>query len=224
MSHSRPCILSLFLIFLSACTTIKVHVPKTLSGAHEIQEHWMEVRSGAPDYDSKDPDIEIEFPSEDPARFVYYEDGFTSWTGWGKNYENLYGPISKLIRKELNDHKEDYPGKHKIIIQKFKLESIDHWTYNQVNVEMEADIISSGKTWHYEFKDGIESRVTDFMATLATVPILLGWIIHLPYMGHRGNREDQVNQMGRVALLDFMDEIKKHSIDTKRTPNKKGNK
>ncbi|WP_243396411.1 hypothetical protein [Leptospira hartskeerlii] len=221
MSYFRLFVLSIFLIFLYGCTSIKVHVPKTLSGAHEVQEHWMEVRSGAPDYDSKDPDIEIEYPNEDPERFVYFEDGFTSWTGWGKDYTNLYGPISKLIRKELNDHKEEYPGKHKIIIQKFRLESVDHCSYNQVNVEMEADIISSGKTWHYQFKDGIESRVTDCIATLATLPILLGWIIHLPYMGHRGNREDQVNQMGRVALLDFMEEIKKHSTDTKRTPNKR---
>ena len=224
MSYFRPSVFSFFLIFLFACTSIKVHVPKTLSGAHEIQEHWMEVRSGAPDYDSKDPDFEVEFPNEDPSRFVYYQDGFTSWTGWGKDYENLYGPISKLIRKELNDHKEEYPGKHKIIIQKFRLESIDYWTYNQVNVEMEADIISSGKAWHYQFKDGIESSATDMMAALATAPVLLGWIIHLPYLGHRGTREDQLNQMGRVALLDFMDEIKKHSIDTKRIPNKKGNK
>ncbi|PJZ75378.1 hypothetical protein CH365_19185 [Leptospira neocaledonica] len=184
----------------------------------------MELKFGIPDYAPTDPDYQVEFPNEDPVHFVYFEDGFTSWTGLGKDYTNLYGPISKLIRKELNDHKEEYPGKHKITIQKFKLESIDHCSYNQVTVEMEADIISSGKAWHYQFKDGIESRVTDCMATLATVPILLGWIIHLPYIGHRGNREDQLNQMGRVALLDFLDEIKKHSIDLKRPQSKKGNK
>ncbi|MGJ4790089.1 hypothetical protein [Leptospira koniambonensis] len=224
MSYCLKFVLSLFLIFLSSCTSIKVYVPRSLSGAHEVQEHWGELRAGFIDYNSENPDIEVEFPNEVPYRFVYYEDGFTSWTGLGRDYTNLYGPVSRLIRKELNDHKEEYPGKHKIIIQKFRLESIDHWTYNEVNVELEADIISSGKSWHYQFKDGIESRVTDFMATLATVPILLGWIIHLPYIGHRGSREDQINQMGKVALLDFLDEIKKHSVSPIHSQNKKGKK
>ncbi|TGL64201.1 hypothetical protein EHQ64_03955 [Leptospira sarikeiensis] len=201
---------------------MKVHVPKTLSGAYEIQEHWTELQNfGADPSEPKISDISIEFPGEDPERFVLFEDGFTSWTGWGTNYKNVYGPISKLILKELEDHKEEYPGKHKITIRKFKLESIDHCTYNNVNVEMEADIISLGKPWRYEYKDGIESKATDCMATLATLPLLLGWIIHLPYLGHRGNREDQLNQMGKVAILDFLDELKKHLPETKKAPVRK---
>ncbi|TGJ99790.1 hypothetical protein EHO59_17905 [Leptospira semungkisensis] len=190
-----------------------MYVPRTLPDPHLIQENWDEMRSLAedPSENWKSENLEIEYSGEDPKRFVFFDDVFTGWTGWGRDYENLYGPLTKLLAKEFKDNKDEYFGKTKILIRKFKLESVDHCTYNSVNVEFEADVLSNGTSWHYDFKDGIESRVTDCMAVLATLPVLTGWIIYLPYIGHRGNREDQLNQIGRVAMIDFFEEWKKHN-------------
>lgn len=196
-----------------ACTSIKVHVPRSLPEPHMIQENWLELKSLAitsPYFLTSD--IEVEFPSEAPDKFATYQDIYTTWTGWGEHYSNLYGSVSRLLMKEFRDNPDEFPGKHRVLVTKFRLESLDHCTYNEVVVELEAEVHSQGNVWNYKYKDGIESRVTDCMATLATLPILAGWILYLPYIGHRGNREDQLNQMGRVALLDFLEEWKKHPV------------
>ncbi len=204
-------LLLLFLIFLEACVSIKVYVPRTLPEPHMIQENWLELKSLAlTSLYFLESDIEVEFADENPAKVAYFDDFFTGWTGWGKDYNNLYGPVSRLLQKEFRDHPEDYPGKHKVTITKFKLESIDHCYYNEVNVEFEADIRSEGRLWNYKFKDGIESRVTDCMGLVSSLPLMAGWIIYLPYIGHRGNREDQLNQLGRVAILDFLEQWRNH--------------
>ncbi|TGJ98631.1 hypothetical protein EHQ53_00160 [Leptospira langatensis] len=190
-----------------------MHVPRTLPDPHLIQENWNEIKYLAydPAQDWKSENLEIEYSQEDPKRFVNYRDIFTTWTGWGRDYENLYGPVTKLLAKEFKDNPEEYFGKTKILIRKFHLESVDHCIYNSVNVEFEADVISNGISWNYNFKDGIESEVSDCMTVLATLPVLTGWIVYLPYIGYRGSREDQLNQMGRVAMLDFLDEWKKRN-------------
>ncbi|EMO61963.1 hypothetical protein LEP1GSC133_2401 [Leptospira borgpetersenii serovar Pomona str. 200901868] len=36
----------------------------------------------------------------------------------------------------------------------------------------------------------------------------MGWLIYLPYLGFRGNREDQLNQLGKTALLEFFEKLK----------------
>lgn len=216
----------IFLLFVSfGCVSIKVHVPRTVPEPHMIQEDWWELKSLAitsPYFLTSD--IEVEFPGEEPAKFVRFDDVFTSWTGYGIDYSNLYGPVSRLLQKEFRDYPDEYPGKHKVTIRKFRLESLDHCTYNEVIVEFEAEVRSEGNLWEYKFRDGIESRATDCMAFVSTLPLLAGWIIYLPYLGHRGNREDQLNQMGRVALLDFLEAWRKHPVIGTKAKSLKGKK
>lgn len=54
----------------------------------------------------------------------------------------------------------------------------------------------------FSFYDEIDSRVTNCYLTgsiLTVVPLI--W--YVPYNGYRGNREDQLNQLGRNSLTEF---------------------
>ncbi|PJZ69055.1 hypothetical protein CH373_04355 [Leptospira perolatii] len=189
-----------------------MHVPRSFKDFSQVQQRWEELRNLPKASPSELPsEIELEFPEENPSYIAKFSAPFNFKT----LYPNFYGPVSLLMRKEFSDNREEYPGKYKVIVNKFRLESKDGCTSNLAEVEMSADVFAQNSNqaiWNFRFSSQIDSSVTDCYIFLATIPIGLGWIGFGPYIGFRGNREDQLNQLGRVALLEFFDEWKKHPI------------
>ncbi|MBM9546905.1 hypothetical protein JWG40_07745 [Leptospira sp. 201903074] len=120
---------------------------------------------------------------------------------------NEYGPLSYLIRKELSIRGDRFPllldRGGKILVDEFQLVSLDRCSKNLSFVKMKVRIqIAGTQEEQFSYYDEIDSRVTNCYLTgsiLTVVPLL--W--YVPYNGFRGNREDQLNQLGRNSLSEF---------------------
>ncbi|MDZ4726278.1 MAG: hypothetical protein SH817_08975 [Leptospira sp.] len=143
------------------------------------------------------------------ARYEPYIFRLKSVDYLGVEYElqNEYGNLQYLIKKELSIRPENYPSLirdgGRVEVKEFILISEDHCSSNLVRVKMRAEI-QIGKTAviPFEYEDEIKSHVTDCFALGSTITIIpLIW--YAPYVGFRGNREDQLNQLGRNALESF---------------------
>ncbi|MDV6236509.1 hypothetical protein CH379_012815 [Leptospira ellisii] len=141
--------------------------------------------------------------------------------------ENEYGSVKTLIERELDRNREEYKTDKRIGIQirDFELKTTDHCIESVSGIRLNVEVIdlkSKEKLLDFRHEDKIESNVTDCYFTLATGTIL-GWLVYMPYLGFRGNREDQLNFLGRVALLEFF-EMLKQSLAQKTLPPKPSRK
>ncbi|WP_167884482.1 hypothetical protein [Leptospira ilyithenensis] len=130
-----------------------------------------------------------------------------------RNLENHYGTLPQLIEKEIALNPGLYPAKskYKITIHQFSLLANDVCYKNITSVDLHITVESEKpkkQILDFNYSDSLESRVTDCTFTLATAPAFVGWVIYLPYLSFRGNREDQLNQMGRIAVLTFFEKLR----------------
>ncbi|BDA80840.1 hypothetical protein LPTSP3_g37700 [Leptospira kobayashii] len=154
--------------------------------------------------------LTIVTPNENLQRFAMYDGYFVS----ADDLPNEYGSLNYLIQKEISIRKSRYPGLFqggKIEITKFQLESLDRCYSNEVHVKMSALAqVGRGKASNFEYEDKIVSHVTNCYllgSSLTIVPLI--W--YVPYMGFRGNRQDQLNQLGRNAIEAFFQFLENES-------------
>ncbi|PJZ43939.1 hypothetical protein [Leptospira brenneri] len=147
--------------------------------------------------------IEIKVKEEDRMKMGVYDGYFADPEG----LPNEYGPLSYLIRKELSIRGNRFPllldRGGKIFVEEFQLQSLDRCSKNLTFVRLKARVqITGNSEEEFIYYDEIDSRVTNCYLTgsiLTLVPLL--W--YVPYNGFRGNREDQLNQLGRNSLSEF---------------------
>ncbi|TGL88219.1 hypothetical protein EHQ68_10360 [Leptospira congkakensis] len=147
--------------------------------------------------------IEIKVKEENRMKMGVYDGYFANPEG----LPNEYGPLSYLIRKELSIRGNRFPlllGRGgKIFVDEYQLVSLDRCSKNLTFVRMKARIQIQGQSEEeFSYYDEIDSRVTNCYLTgsiLFVVPLI--W--YVPYNGFRGNREDQLNQLGRNSLTEF---------------------
>ncbi|TGK82743.1 hypothetical protein EHQ23_15735 [Leptospira bourretii] len=159
------------------------------------------------DYVKKMDHIEIFVKDENRMKMGVYDGYFANPEG----LPNEYGPLSYLIRKELSIRGNRFPllldRGGKIFIDEYQLVSLDRCSKNLSFVKMKARIQILGASEEtFSFYDEIDSRVTNCYLTgsiLTVVPLL--W--YVPYNGFRGNREDQLNQLGRNSLTEFFTKL-----------------
>ncbi|BDA79935.1 hypothetical protein LPTSP3_g28650 [Leptospira kobayashii] len=205
--------LPLITLLFSGCIAIRVYVP------HSSPESSDPLR-GFTEEESKDTSAK----SKPSVPFVTVEDETENGETFGRrspslfflsprNLENYYGTLPQLIEKEIALNPGLYPikGKHKITIRQFSLLANDICYKNITSVDLHITVESEKpkkRILDFNHNDSLESRVTDCTFTLATAPAFLGWVIYLPYVSFRGNREDQLNQMGRIAILTFFEKLR----------------
>ncbi|TGN14704.1 hypothetical protein [Leptospira ilyithenensis] len=200
-------LISVLFLFFSECgISIRVYRPFPEEAPFELVT-----------FDKK---LTIITPNENLQRFALYDGYFVS----ADDLYNEYGSLSYLIQKEISIRKSRYPGLFqgaKIEITKFQLESLDKCFSNEVHVKMSALVqVGRGKASNFEYEDKIDSNVTNCYllgSSLTVVPLI--W--YVPYMGFRGNRQDQLNQLGRNALEAFFQFLENESDfhPTKKEPN-----
>ncbi|EOQ94918.1 putative lipoprotein [Leptospira wolbachii serovar Codice str. CDC] len=151
--------------------------------------------------------IQIQVKDENRMKMAIYDGYFSGPEG----LPNEYGPLSYLIRKELSMRGNRYPllidRGGKIFVDEFQLVSLDRCSKNLSFVRLKARIqIVGGAEEVFSYYDEIDSRVTNCYLTgsiLTIVPLI--W--YVPYNGFRGNREDQLNQLGRNSLSEFFTKL-----------------
>ncbi|XDD44640.1 hypothetical protein AB3N58_16640 [Leptospira sp. WS60.C2] len=124
---------------------------------------------------------------------------------------NEYGPLSYLIRKELSIRSSRYPllleRGGNILVEEFQLVSLDRCHKNLTYVRLKAKIqIRGGREEEVNYYDEIDSKVTNCYLT-GSVFTLVPLIWYVPYNGFRGNREDQLNQLGRNAMTELFSQM-----------------
>lgn len=195
--HSRSkgrFILSLALILTSIfpnCTFIELRVHPALPNQTYTEHpnrydiHWVD-----------DSDLGSSFGFHNPYIFK------------SRTLKNRYGSMVYFLNREVQNHPERYPALHTgevviIHIEEFSLSTSDSCTSNLTEVKMIAELNIGGKISEYYYKDEIHSYVTDCYligSSITLVPLL----VYTPYVGFRGNREDQLNQLGRNLARDFL--------------------
>jgi hypothetical protein len=167
------------------------------------------------------PKVTIITPTTEAERFALNDPYFGSlarefkFLGSESNLKNEYGTLTYLLKKEFSIRSENYPmllsEGGKIEIKEFELRSIDKCYVNIVEIKIRAEVqIGKRKIETFEYYDSIRSRVTDcymFGSSLLIVPLI--W--YVPYTGFRGNREDQLNQLGRNGLESFFSFLENQS-------------
>ncbi|WP_061249925.1 hypothetical protein [Leptospira alstonii] len=199
-------IVSFVLFCFTNCISIRVYVPKkgNVAGTYE-PENLDTIPNPNPHFEVlESPTLRKEtFAIRNPSLFFLAPD----------QLKNEYGSIGTVIARELDFNKEDYKTneKYKIHIQDFELKTEDSCFFgSKTEVKLNVEVWSFTKNENvldFQYNDSIDSNVTDCHFTLATITIL-GWLIYMPYLGFRGNREDQLNQLGRTALLEFSEKLK----------------
>ncbi|WP_411821471.1 hypothetical protein [Leptospira sp. 'Mane'] len=157
-----------------------------------------------------DKKLIITTPNENLQRFAVYDGFFVN----ADDLSNEYGSLNYLIQKEISIRKSRFPGFAEggtIEVTKFQLESTDRCHSNLVYVRMSATVQSGrGKPSRFDYEDKINSNVTNCYLTgsiITAVPLI--W--YVPYMGFRGTRQDQLNQLGRNALEAFFQFLENES-------------
>ncbi|MCT8335484.1 hypothetical protein NUH30_17510 [Leptospira sp. 85282-16] len=159
------------------------------------------------DYIKKMDHIQVLVKDESRMKMGIYDGYFFQPEG----LPNEYGPLSYLIRKELSLRGNRFPllidRGGKIFIDEFQLASIDRCSKNLTFVRLKARVQIVGYAEEeFSFYDEIDSHVTNCYLTgslLTIVPLI--W--YVPYNGFRGNREDQLNQLGRNSLSEFFTKL-----------------
>ncbi|MBM9501377.1 hypothetical protein JWG44_14060 [Leptospira sp. 201903071] len=210
--YSKIIVLFLFLFtftFFISCISIRVYIPQKGTDVFDIGNVDTIPHFAVP---RENPNFEViesqetngsAFATRDPSLFFLAP----------RKLENEYGSVKTLILRELDRNRKDYKvdQKYKILIKNFELKTNDRCFFGSMTaVNLEIDVIRSAreeKILEFHFEDSIDSNVTDCNFTLATATIV-GWLIYMPYLGFRGNREDQLNQLGRIALLEFSERLK----------------
>ncbi|EMY77976.1 hypothetical protein LEP1GSC060_1713 [Leptospira weilii serovar Ranarum str. ICFT] len=199
-------IVSFFLFCCTSCISIRVYVPKKGNST-----------------DTNDPGNLDTIPHPNPHFEVFESPTLRKETFAirkaslfflaPEKLENEYGSVGTVIARELDFNQEDYKTdeKYKIHINDFELKTEDRCFFgSKTEVKLKVEVLDLKKNENvldFQYNDSIDSNVTDCHFTLATVTIL-GWLIYMPYLGFRGNREDQLNQLGRTALLEFSEKLK----------------
>ena len=132
-----------------------------------------------------------------------------------KSLKNVYGDIYQTIADDFINFPGLYFSKDQslkkliIKINHFQLESDDTCLKNQVSVIMDVDTIveltnTDGKlVFNYKYADTVFSRVTDLyiISIIGTIPVMI-------HSGFRGNRQDQLNALGKNALEGYTNKLK----------------
>ncbi|TGM31969.1 hypothetical protein EHQ92_15405 [Leptospira biflexa] len=163
------------------------------------------------DFVKKMDHIVIQVNGENRIQMAVYDSYFFG----AESLTNEYGPLSYLIRKELSIRESRYPllieRGGKILVEEFQLVSLDRCFRNLTFVRLKAKVQIRGYAEEeIQYYDEIDSKVTNCYLTgsvLTLVPLL--W--YVPYNGFRGNREDQLNQLGRNALTELFTKLEIHS-------------
>ncbi|AVV50995.1 hypothetical protein [Leptospira santarosai] len=205
LSFKSPFRLSVTLLFLFSfvsCIAIRVYVPKKGNISYDVDNSNTIQR---PDFEViESPMLKNEtFAIRKPSLFFLAPE----------KLENEYGSVGAVISRELDQNRNDYKTdqKYKIHIKNFELKTIDRCFFGsktevKLNIEV-VNPVNKKNVLDFQYEDSIDSNVTDCHFTLATVTVL-GWLVYLPYLGFRGNREDQLNQLGKTALLEFSEKLK----------------
>ncbi|WP_243394664.1 hypothetical protein [Leptospira adleri] len=196
-------------LFFSGCISIRVYVPKKGTEAFDIGNVDTIPQLATP---GKNPNFEV-IESPENSRLVFATRDPSLFFLAPRNLENEYGSIKTLIMRELDRNRSEYKTDQnlKIIVKNFELKTDDRCfrgSTTSVRLEIELKRAEKDETvLDFRFEDSIDSNVTDCNFTLSTATVV-GWLIYLPYLGFRGNREDQLNQLGRIALLEFSEKLK----------------
>ncbi|MEM7182267.1 MAG: hypothetical protein AAF518_15235 [Spirochaetota bacterium] len=196
-SHKNLFILLLLLLY-SSCTVINVYVPgyqvsKTGRDSF-VENNFFEIQSKQ----SKE-----NFAQIDPFLFGMF---------YSKEYPNLKGDIKQLLSYEFVRNEQNYnllakKGKKLlVIVNDFQLKSTDHCSKNISTVKLNIQTFTTDEKkpiLNFSFEDNIDSLTGDCYTLASSVPLFLGWIWYMPYLGFRGDREDQLNALGRLALLKY---------------------
>lgn len=170
------------------------------------------------DFVKKMDHIQIQVKDENRMKMGVYDGYFFQPEG----LPNEYGPLSYLIRKELSIRGERFPllldRGGKIFVEEFQLASVDRCSKNLTFVRLKARIQIVGYAEEeFSFYDEINSHVTNCYLTGSLVTVVpLIW--YVPYNGFRGNREDQLNQLGRNSLSEFFSKLESLSGYNGRLP------
>lgn len=159
------------------------------------------------DFVKKMDHIVIQVKQENRRQMAVYDPYFFD----SEALHNEYGPLSYLIRKELSIRESRYPllveRGGSIFVEEFQLVSLDRCSKNLTYVRLKAKIQIRGYAEEeINYYDEIDSKVTNCFLTgsiITVVPLL--W--YVPYNGFRGNREDQLNQLGRNALTELFTQL-----------------
>ncbi|AXR61858.1 hypothetical protein [Leptospira mayottensis] len=199
----------LFLFSFVSCIAIRVYVPRKGSIAYDVSN-----LDTIPHLAVPNPNLNfevLESPTLKNETFAIRKPSLFFLAP--EKLENEYGSIGTVIARELDRNRNDYKTdqKYKIYIKDFELKTIDHCFFgSETEVKLNIEVVNLTKKENvldFQYKDSISSNVTDCHFTLATTTVL-GWLIYLPYLGFRGNREDQLNQLGKTALLEFSEKLK----------------
>ncbi|XDD48535.1 hypothetical protein AB3N60_18210 [Leptospira sp. WS39.C2] len=169
------------------------------------------------DFVKKMDHILIQVKSENRLQMGVYDPYFFG----PESLPNEYGPLSYLIRKELSIRESRYPllieRGGTISIEEFQLVSLDRCSKNLTFVRLKAKVQIRGYAEEeISYYDEIDSKVTNcYLAgsVLTLVPLI--W--YVPYNGFRGNREDQLNQLGRNALTELFTQLEMRSGHSEKT-------
>ncbi|EKS07703.1 hypothetical protein QMM42_02025 [Leptospira santarosai] len=200
----RISVILLFLFSFVNCIAIRVYVPKKGNISHNVDNSDTIPRL--------DPNFEVlESPTLKNETFAIRKPSLFFLAP--EKLENEYGSVGTVIARELDQNRNDYKTdqKYKIHIKNFELKTIDRCFFGsktevKLNIEV-VNPVNKKNVLDFQYEDSIDSNVTDCHFTLATVTVL-GWLVYLPYLGFRGNREDQLNQLGKTALLEFFEKLK----------------
>ncbi|MCG6191938.1 hypothetical protein LFX25_01610 [Leptospira sp. FAT2] len=199
----KMCSFSLLFLMLYNCIAMRVYVAKpALTG--DSSKYFTLNSIGAYQIERPKNFSQEPFAKHSPYLFHFVP----------KNLTNEYGTISELINQEINTNQDFRVGntdKYLIRLIEYNLYSKDRCFSNDVGINLSIDvenIAAERKILEFRFKDNINSNVTDCYIVAASLPIFLGWFIYAPYIGFRGNREDQLNQVSKLALLEFLDALK----------------
>ncbi|MCE9500149.1 MAG: hypothetical protein K8R21_06585 [Leptospira sp.] len=152
-----------------------------------------------------------------------------------KKYPNEYGGLISILKEGilystgLSGFMEEKDTNLEINISKFRLQADDKCYKNLTDVEFSAKVFLIQKKKRteildYNYSDSIESKVTDCFAVLSSLPVFLGWFVYLPYIGFRGNREDQMNLIGNNAVQGFLANLEISLTNSNQTGNKSASK
>jgi len=197
------------LVILASCISVKIYVPE--------KEEKISISQERPEKKSARFSIVQNYQAPDyfsTSSFMIF---------WKSKHQNFYGTIPELIGGEIEKHPEKYLKRLKdkesylIRVNHFHLNSDDKCTKNIVDVELDIDVFKlhtandkpQTPDFSFKHKDEINSMVSFCTSTWSTALIFIPWIWYMPYLGYRGDREDQLNHLGRVAFGNFFEDLEK---------------
>lgn len=117
-------------------------------------------------------------------------------------------PMHARSQSDGNEHSQTQSTVTRIHVEEFRLETKDQCWKNTTSVSMVVDIQWKGRSYPYRYHESIDSHVTDCYLVGASV-LVVPLLVYTPYVGFRGSREDQINQLGRSAITDFLQFLEK---------------